>query len=292
MIVYSCQHYIPQLKHIWKSVFGDSDDYIKLFFEKKYRDEETLLYVENSKVLSMLFFLRYNMKVYENIYPSGYICGAATLPEYRGKGLMDSLLKRSFDIMLKRGDFFSVLIPAEDKLYGFYSRYGYHPIFKRGFSVYVKKPKYMGNDSLSISQSEDISRINSLYQNIINKHRVVLLQNEFTYSIVVQIYKTYGNIYIIYDKKGIGEGYLFCQYYEKEKILWVKEITADVDILPEISVILMDMYNAEKLIFEGPYAGALSFAGVKTTGMLKVLKGDFNIARLEKEYPYMNMMLD
>jgi hypothetical protein len=36
---------------MWKKVFGDSDDYMEIYFRHKYRNENTLIYFDNGKAL-------------------------------------------------------------------------------------------------------------------------------------------------------------------------------------------------------------------------------------------------
>jgi predicted acetyltransferase len=293
MIVNSDGSYVNQLKRLWKKVFNDNERYIELFFGRKYRDEETLLYVEGGSVKSMLFFPRYEIKAYGRVYRAGYICGAATIPEYRGRGLMTMLLDRAFDVMSERGDTFSVLIPGEKELYAFYSKYGYSGFFKRGMSIYrgqsFNKKKGAG---IFLVKLEDAERIYPLYMEIISKHPVAVMQSMQSYKTVLDMHEIYGDAYLIINGKGEDAGYLFCEYIKRDKTLWVKEIMAKADILSDAAKALGDIYLPGKIIFEGIYGGTIPFSSVKTTGMLKKLKGSCNISGLAKEYPYMNMMLD
>lgn len=293
MIVCSREVYVNQLKRMWKSVFKDSDAYIKLFFDRKYRHKETLIHVEKGKVKSMIFFPRYDVKIKDVFYKAGYICGAATLPECRGCGLMSELLSKAFNAMETRGDSFSVLIPQEENLYGFYSRYGYKEIFKKGTAEYTaNKLKKIEPPRIVIEKLAGIGQIMPLYKKIIAKHPVAVMQNRKTYGIVFDVCKTYGDFYLIRDKKGAAAGYMFCEQHGKEKILKVKEILAASDVLIDAAKILHGIYRPGKIIFEGIYGGALPFTGIKTAGMLKILKGDLDISSLVKSWPYMNMMLD
>ena len=292
MIVRSSGRYVPQLMEIWKSVFGDSDEYIRLFFERMYSHAESLLHVEGEKVLSMLFFPRCSIRVLGRVYRAGYVCGAATLPEARGKGLMDGLLKTSFHLMLERGDSFSVLIPGDDNLYGFYSKYDYRALFKRGVATYSANAfRAAGRGRLSLVKTDDASAISSLYSEIVSDMEVVVLKDEPAYRLVMDVYSTYGSIYLVMDGRK-AEGYVFCQYHEGEKVLFAKEMMSRRDILDETAGMLADIYRPGKVVVEGPYRSGTGFPGVKRTGMLKVLDGSFEASDLDRGYPYMNMMLD
>ena len=75
-----------QVWDMWKTVFGDSDDYMQLYFKYKYRNENTLIYIEDDKAVSSLQMLSYKFTFCGEVIPVQYLSGVCTLPEYRGKG--------------------------------------------------------------------------------------------------------------------------------------------------------------------------------------------------------------
>jgi len=293
MISKSADIYLPQIKQIWKTVFKDSDDYIRLFFKYKYKHDETLLSVENGKVRSMLFFPQYNMKISKTLYKAGYICGAATSREYRGRGFMDKLLNKAFSFMLARGDAFSVIIPAKKELNDFYAKYGFRPLFKRGIAEYSDKPCLANkNNSVSLVRFNDAAKIIRIYNEIIRNCSGVVLQNIRTYNTVIKINELYGASYIIRDKNMKNKGYLFCWYNKDTDTLTVGEIMAKNNVMAHVAHALFRIYNTQKIVFEGMAGGVLPFTDVKETGMIKPLKNDCSTIDLGTDYPYMNMMLD
>ncbi|MCK9266069.1 GNAT family N-acetyltransferase [bacterium] len=293
MIVNSNQQYISQLKHIWKTIFNDSDGYIKLFFEQKYKHNETLLDVKDGRIRGMVFFPSYNIKVYDTVYKSGYLCGAATLPEYRGQGVMEGLMQESFRLMSVRGDTFSVLIPANTSLYGFYSRFGYKPLLKRGVKTYSKLCYTDEKSNIKLIEIDSPDRIMPIYESIISTHKVVVLQDFSTYNVAINIYKQYGKIYIIKElKTNLDIGYLFCEYYTDNRKLWVKEIMLTQNFLRETVKTLTNKFNPKTIVVEGLYRGLLPFETVSTVGMLKTLNGSSDLKFIEDGNPYINMMLD
>ena len=46
-----------QVCDMWKSVFGDSEDYMEIYFRTKYKNENTLLYFEGDKAVASLQML-------------------------------------------------------------------------------------------------------------------------------------------------------------------------------------------------------------------------------------------
>ncbi|GAB6011044.1 GNAT family N-acetyltransferase [Viscerimonas tarda] len=122
----------PFVRQMWKTCFGDSDEFMDIYFSRKYKHENTLIYFEEGVAVSSLQLLPYEMRFYGSIVPVAYISGACTLPGYRGKGYMKSLLMASYKLMQERRIPISLLVPAKEWLYGFYAKYGYEKVFDNG----------------------------------------------------------------------------------------------------------------------------------------------------------------
>ena len=115
---------IEQLKSLWKSLFGDTEAFISLFFHEVVREENIRVLEEKGRILSALYMLPYPFRIWNQEVTASYISGAGTLPEAQGRGLMRRLLIDSFKEMEHRLIPLSILIPAEPWLYGFYEKSG------------------------------------------------------------------------------------------------------------------------------------------------------------------------
>jgi hypothetical protein len=130
---------IEQLKSLWKSLFGDTEAFISLFFHEVVREENIRVLEEKGRILSALYMLPYPFRIWNQEVTASYISGAGTLPEAQGRGLMRSLLIDSFKEMERRQIPLSILIPAEPWLYGFYEKSGYATVFAYNQQVYPPK---------------------------------------------------------------------------------------------------------------------------------------------------------
>jgi GNAT superfamily N-acetyltransferase len=92
MLIQEKDKYISSLISLWHSVFGDETDYIKLFFKEAYFDSECFAEIIEDEPVSALYLLKCIIKCDGKIYRGRYLYAAATLPEYRGKGLMSKLM--------------------------------------------------------------------------------------------------------------------------------------------------------------------------------------------------------
>ena len=132
---------IEQLKSLWKSLFGDTEAFISLFFHEVVREENIRVLEEKGRILSALYMLPYPFRIWNQEVTASYISGAGTLPEAQGRGLMRRLLIDSFKEMERRQIPLSILIPAEPWLYGFYEKSGYATVFAYNQQVYPPKER-------------------------------------------------------------------------------------------------------------------------------------------------------
>lgn len=116
---------LPQLKEIWKKIFKDTDDYISLYFGEKFLPEKTYVSRDNGIITSTLYFSDVNLYHLSKVYKAAYICGIATLPEYRKEGQASGLIRKCLDDLKNRDYDFAFLIPATASLFGFYEKFGF-----------------------------------------------------------------------------------------------------------------------------------------------------------------------
>lgn len=117
------------VKTLWQLCFNDDPAFIDLYFKYRYNDEINRSIEKNRRIVSALQAIPYPMTWCGTTVLTEYISGACTHPEYRGQGLMGSLLKQTHKRMKEDGVLFSTLIPAEKSLFDFYKSSGYADIF-------------------------------------------------------------------------------------------------------------------------------------------------------------------
>lgn len=120
---------------LWKDTFGDPYEYIRMVFDT-YFVEENVETVEDEKgrLVSSLLGVPYRFfdcgvetscGSHDGYLKGMYLCGLATVPDMRRKGLMKKLMWR-FEERAAGNDYdFSFLIPADERLRNYYSSMGY-----------------------------------------------------------------------------------------------------------------------------------------------------------------------
>lgn len=125
MIRYADRSMVPQLQELWKLCFGDPQGYIDLFFERRFREKETLVELEGERVKGMLFLLPITVITPLGEMDARYVYGVATHPDFRGQGVSTRLLHQAHREMEKEDVILSLLQPASKELFGFYADRGY-----------------------------------------------------------------------------------------------------------------------------------------------------------------------
>ena len=124
-----------EARRLWQLCFGDSDEFLDRYFDRLYREEDVLLAEEGSKAIGHLQFPELVLSLGEATLPAGYVVAVCTHPDHRGKGIMRPLLQEALHREKARGDVVSVLLPAEEWLYRYYTSVGgYAPVVNRARS--------------------------------------------------------------------------------------------------------------------------------------------------------------
>jgi predicted acetyltransferase len=118
-----------QIIDLWKTSFEDTDAFIRLYFDRVYTDEHTLVIEKDGRIISALQILPYEMTYCGTTVTMGYVCGVCTLPSERGKGWMNRLMQSAMEDMRRRNYALATLIPAAAWLFGYYERFGYTTAF-------------------------------------------------------------------------------------------------------------------------------------------------------------------
>lgn len=124
-----------EARRLWQLCFGDSDEFLDRYFDRLYREEDVLLAEDEGTAIGHLQFPQLVLSLGEETLPAGYVVAVCTHPDHRGKGIMRPLLQEALRREKARGDVVSVLLPAEEWLYRYYTSVGgYAPVVNRARS--------------------------------------------------------------------------------------------------------------------------------------------------------------
>lgn len=159
-----------QIIDLWRLSFNDSEEFIRLYFDRVYKDENALVIEKNGQVVSALQMLPYTMTYYGTEISVSYISGACTLPSMQGKGLMRQLLQNAFEEMKYRSVAVTALIPAEPWLFEYYRAQGYAEAFDCSENIYVRPATPVYAPEITVVPPE-VPSIDQLYDYFNRKNR-------------------------------------------------------------------------------------------------------------------------
>ncbi len=157
-------------EQLWKLCFGDSDEFIQFYFDRKYKEENTFTLYKEGKLICVLQAIPYIITINNLNYSAAYISGACTHPQHRNQHCMSNLLKETLEELKKRNIDFVFLIPQEQWLYEFYAKFGFKPLLTNHIEK-IQKPTIQPVFSV-INNSECVNKKKILYD-LYKKHSVI-----------------------------------------------------------------------------------------------------------------------
>lgn len=194
-----------EIRALWDSCFPEEPEFSDLFFAKMFKSDTCLVLREDGIIKATAQMLPYELK---DVGKVTYIYGAATHPDFRRQGLMRRLLEASFELDKKRGFAASILIPANEALYGFYARLGY----KTRFYIREGKPRMSGADltgyALRAASEEDIVFMDALYRRELGTGYIV--RSRSFWAEQISMFRELGGDALILtkDSRAVGYGFL------------------------------------------------------------------------------------
>lgn len=163
MLINKTEH-MNSLSRLWNTVFGDDYSFIELIFKKEY-DNGILCFAafDNKEAVSAFYLIKNTLKFNRKQYEGYYLYAAATLPEYRGKGFMSELIEEAKKYCADKGADFITLVPSQESLYGYYSRFGFEKAMYRCESSFSLKTARSDKKEV-INNGDEILRIRNCYE--------------------------------------------------------------------------------------------------------------------------------
>ena len=135
---------ISECSHIWEEIFHDSTDFVKWFFTERFAPDYGVCCIDEGKIISVIHGYPMPVKYLGKKRNGIMMSGVATLPEYRGRGLMHKLMDYFKSNALEKGIEVIVYKAADPKIYYSCDQY---PCTERGFFTYINS--YSPNVKLS-----------------------------------------------------------------------------------------------------------------------------------------------
>lgn len=129
----------PELKRVWKAVFGDSDEYIDGYFDSLYSPGSAVVCEIGGRMAGAAHIIELGDLVTPegDRQPCSVVYALGTLPEFRSRGVGTRLTAAAAEIS-SRGRV-GVICPAEPSLFDFYRK-------KAGYCEYFNVSEFSSTD--------------------------------------------------------------------------------------------------------------------------------------------------
>lgn len=273
---------------IWSVCFGENESYISFFLDNEFDPANCFVWNESGKPVAVLYVFFTDFVTENKIEPIMYIYAAATLPEFRGRGIMSRLIDAAAAYAASQGCIFTFLLPGSDSLYRYYSKLGFEAAFKIKKVVLNRELlektmiSNLSQDNETAVGSHNAIDIEKIYTRRIEffKPAVQWRKKELSYALVE--WQLTGGDILYFD-----DGYALCSELDGDVL--IKEACGN---LSKISSLLLSRYDSDSFTFMLPSYANLPFdTHIVNYGMVRLLNPDFQ-NRICALNSYANLMLD
>jgi len=112
---------IPALRTLWKEAFGDTDEFLDIFFRTAFHPKRCRCIFDGERAVAALYWFdcTYADK------PVAYIYAVATAGSHRGQGLCRKLMADTHNHLATHGYEAALLVPGSKVLFEMYGKMGY-----------------------------------------------------------------------------------------------------------------------------------------------------------------------
>lgn len=115
--------HLEQLRSLWKTVFGDSDDFLDMFYTTAYAPHRCRCVRDGDRIAAVLYWFDCACEEQK----LAYIYAVATDPAYRNQGLCRLLMDDTALHLKNKGYAGTLLLPQDPGLRQMYGKMGYRP---------------------------------------------------------------------------------------------------------------------------------------------------------------------
>ncbi|WXR61125.1 GNAT family N-acetyltransferase [Peptostreptococcaceae bacterium AGR-M142] len=211
-----------RVRGIWDYCFEDSKEYQDFYFENIYKDKNTIVGLENDKIIAALQLNSHVINLNSINIPCPYIVGVSTLPEYRGYGVMKKIMNEAFSNISKSNNI-CILMPIDHRLY---RKYGFEDISDM---MEIKIDIFSLNDfkknDYSIEKVNDINllELKNIYLDSLKNYNSYAFRNDkYFRNLIKESCAENAHIFLSKSKDGNYDGYIYYTVFSNK--VFIREL--------------------------------------------------------------------
>lgn len=196
-----------ELIRLWQVCFDEPVRFPRYFMNNIFLPENCLVYRTAGTVAAAVHLVPARIAAAGGAAQAHYIFAAATLPQYRSRGYMASLLAYAAIAGARRGDRFSAVLPADEGLTRYYGAQGYRPFFRvRTLEVSRERLEREAAEADGRRLLPDCRKLNALRNGNLSQSRGSLLWSAQQFRAAAGMNGVYGDRLVCSVSAG-GTGY-------------------------------------------------------------------------------------
>lgn len=288
MIGFASRAMRPELSRLWQVCFQEPARPADFFLNNCFSPEDCLVYRVGETVAAALYLLPARVASPAGPVRAHYIYAAATLPRYRGRGYMASLLACAGMAGARRGDRYSAVLPASRGLYDLYAKSGYVSFFRaRSVTVPAERLKEKAAVPFCGRAVPDFRRLAALRDSCLTGRFGSVLWDAKMLWFAAGMGAVYGDRLVCSPS---GNAYALCRPLDGRCA--VLEAMVGRNAFPELAAALLREMPAPEYRFRLPADGLFPGEGTLSEfGMIKPIGGSLP-EEIRSDAPYLGMALD
>lgn len=254
-----------QVIELWQTCFHDDEAFVHLYFSRVYNPRYLHVCEQEGVPAAMLQALPYTLMAWDTTMACAYVAGVATHPQYRGRGLMHSLIADTLGQLHDEQVPVSLLIPATPSLYGFYASSGYATVCYTCPGV-LAPPPAMPQGYGECSPGADACY--DLYDALSRKRKAAVLHTRDDFEVILaDLQLSGGRVHCVADDGGTPQAVALVVAGERQ--VAVKDYVAVHNTARNaLLYCLQQHYGSRTLVCDYPATGGMPRA------MLRVVNAD------------------
>lgn len=200
-----------ELIRLWQVCFHEPERFPRYFMNNIFAPENCLVYQTAGTIAAAVHLVPAQVVSVGGTARAHYIFAAATLPQYRSRGYMASLLAYAAIAGGRRGERFSAVLPADGGLIRYYEAQGYQPFYRvRTLEVPRERLEHEADGIQARRLLPDCRRLNALRSGILSESRGSLLWSPDLFCTASGMQRIYGDRLVCSASAG-GTAYGLCR---------------------------------------------------------------------------------
>lgn len=188
-------------RFLYEEIFSeDSESFTDYYYTEKTRDNQIYAIEEDGRIRSMLHLNPYRLWVNKSRKDADYIVAVATQKEYRRKGYMAALLKRSLKDMYKDGKAFTFLMPASESIY---QPFDFRTVYEQERRYYREEDEKLPGVVITDASKADCRELAEFAnRELAKRYQVFAVRDEAYYQRLIREFESDGGRLKIYRRDG------------------------------------------------------------------------------------------